>query len=105
MDNHPHGEPPPGFWSSRWALGWLVLGAVAAFFLLAEHGAHVLGALPYLLLLACPLMHVFMHRGHGHHHHHHPHDPGVSSGSGPSDKGGAAQDSGTGPTPGPRGAP
>jgi hypothetical protein len=27
----------------------------------------VLGALPYLILLACPLMHLFMHRGHGHH--------------------------------------
>jgi hypothetical protein len=29
----------------------------------------VLGALPYLLLLACPLMHLFMHRGQGNHHH------------------------------------
>jgi hypothetical protein len=27
----------------------------------------VLGILPYLLLLACPLMHVFMHGGHGGH--------------------------------------
>ena len=26
---------------------------------------HVLGVLPFLLLLACPLMHVFMHHGHG----------------------------------------
>ena len=32
------------------------------------HGAHVTVALPFLLLLACPLMHVFMHSGHGHHH-------------------------------------
>ncbi|WP_447274122.1 DUF2933 domain-containing protein [Burkholderia sola] len=23
--------------------------------------------LPYLLLLSCPLMHLFMHHGHGHH--------------------------------------
>ena len=29
---------------------------------------HALGALPYLLLLACPLMHLFMHHGHGGHH-------------------------------------
>jgi hypothetical protein len=29
----------------------------------------VVGALPLLFLLACPLMHVFMHHGHGHHHH------------------------------------
>jgi hypothetical protein len=39
---------------------------VAAFFLLTEHRAHLYGALPYLLLLACPLMHFF---GHGHHGH------------------------------------
>ena len=31
------------------------------------HSAHLLGAVPYLLLLACPLMHIFMHGGHHHH--------------------------------------
>ena len=48
---------------------WVLLGflAIAGFFLLTEHRAHVLGFLPFLLLLACPLMHIFMHRGHGHH--------------------------------------
>jgi hypothetical protein len=30
-----------------------------------EHTAHVLGALPFLLFLSCPLMHLFMHHGHG----------------------------------------
>jgi len=39
--------------------------AIAAFFLLTEHRAHLFGALPFLLLLACPLLHLFMHRGHG----------------------------------------
>ena len=34
--------------------------------LLWSHTGHVLLAIPYLFLLACPLMHV-MHRGHGHH--------------------------------------
>ncbi|MDD2920638.1 DUF2933 domain-containing protein, partial [Rhodoferax sp.] len=33
------------------------------------------GALPYLLLAACPLMHVFMHHGHGGH----DHPPGKSA--------------------------
>ena len=42
---------------------------VAAFFLITEHTAHVLGVLPYLILLACPLMHIFMHHGHGAHQH------------------------------------
>ncbi len=46
---------------------WVFYGflAVAGFFLFAEHRAHVLGVLPYLFLLACPLMHLFMHHGHG----------------------------------------
>ncbi len=44
----------------------LVMSVVALFFLLEEHRAHMLGVLPYLFLLACPLMHLFMH--HGHHH-------------------------------------
>ena len=61
----PHAALP--FWRSRYAVGLLVFGAVAAYFLLSEHRAHFIGALPFLLLLACPLMHVFMHRGHGGH--------------------------------------
>ena len=40
--------------------------AVAAYFLITEHRAHVIPFLPFLLLAACPLMHIFMHRGHGH---------------------------------------
>lgn len=48
--------------------GWWLFAAIALFYLLAEHRAHFLGALPYLLLLACPVMHMFMH--HGSHHRH-----------------------------------
>ena len=59
----------PNFGSTRYAIGLLVIGGVASYFLLTEHLAHVIGVLPYLLLLACPLMHIFMHGGHGHHHH------------------------------------
>ena len=43
--------------------------AVLLFYLLTEHRAHFFGALPYLLLLACPLMHIFMHGNHGGHSH------------------------------------
>lgn len=50
---------------SRWVFIGFML--VIGYFLYAEHRAHVVQYLPYLLLLACPLMHVFMHRGHGHH--------------------------------------
>lgn len=63
-----HANAPP-FWRSRYGIGLLVFGAIAAYFLLTEHLAHVVGALPLLILLACPLMHVFMHHGHGGHGH------------------------------------
>jgi hypothetical protein len=61
---------------------WVFFGflAVAGFFLITEHRAHLLGILPYLILLACPLMHLFMHHDHGNHEHnegehaHHSHN-------------------------------
>ncbi len=51
---------------------WVFYGflAFAGLLLFTEHRAHVLGLLPYLFLLACPLMHLFMHHGHGGHQHH-----------------------------------
>lgn len=67
MDGTHRGAAPPPFRHSRFALGWIVLSSVSGWLLWTEHRAHLLGALPYLLLLACPLMHVFMHRGHGGH--------------------------------------
>ena len=54
---------------SRWVL-WGFL-AVAGFFLMAEHRAHLAGWFSiygiWLLLLACPLMHLFMHHDRGGH--------------------------------------
>jgi hypothetical protein len=49
--------------------GLVLLGflAVAGFYLLTEHTAHVFGVLPFLLFALCPLMHVFMHGGHDGH--------------------------------------
>lgn len=46
---------------------WLVIPAVVglALLLLSEHRQHVLDFLPFLILLFCPLMHLFMHHGHG----------------------------------------
>ena len=64
---------PPTSWRTRLVgtpLGWTLTLAVAALgvYLFVSHTGHVVAALPYLLLLACPLMHLFMHGGHGHHH-------------------------------------
>lgn len=47
----------------------LLVYALAAAFLLYWHGQHVLDALPFLVVLACPLMHLLMPHGHGAHHH------------------------------------
>ncbi|OYL17058.1 hypothetical protein CI715_25495, partial [Shigella sonnei] len=43
--------------STTYAL--ITVAAIAAFALLREHWSHVAGYWPYLLLLVCPLMHLF----------------------------------------------
>lgn len=50
---------------SRFTLGLVLFVIAAGFLLLSEHQAHFLEALPWLILLACPLVHVFMHHDHG----------------------------------------
>lgn len=55
-----------GWLRSRSALVFLGFAAITLFFLWEEHKAHILGALPYILLLMCPLLHLF-HGGHGDH--------------------------------------
>jgi len=65
MDDHP---AAPSRWRSPTGIFMLVAGAVGLYFLLTEHLGHVAQAIPYLFLLACPLMHLFGHRHGGHHH-------------------------------------
>ena len=55
------------FWTSRNGVVLLAFLAIAGFYLVTEHTAHLFGALPFLLLLACPLLHLFMHGGHEEH--------------------------------------
>ena len=52
------------FWTSRSALVLLALLVMGGALLFTEHRAHVLGILPFLFLLACPLLHMFKHGGH-----------------------------------------
>ncbi len=59
----------PGYWTSLHGLTTLILIGAALYFLLVEHGVHTLPYLPYLIILLCPLMHLFMHKGHGGHSH------------------------------------
>ncbi len=65
-EHHPDAARRPHD-ARRMTWGWWVFAAIALFYLLSEHRAHLFGALPYLLLLACPLMHFFMHGRHGEH--------------------------------------
>lgn len=56
--------------STRWQIGLGGFLVIAAYFLWTEHRAHLVGALsflPWLLLLACPLLHFFMHGSEGGH--------------------------------------
>lgn len=71
-------EPEPQADEKTWRarligtpLGWALSLAVAALgvYLLVAHTGHLFAALPYLLLVACPLMHFF---GHGKHKHRRP---------------------------------
>ena len=80
-----HQRSHGGNWlQSRSGLVFIGFLAIAGFFLLTEHTAHVFGALPLLLLLAlCPLMHLFMHGGHGGDH------AGHSEGQAPRGEGGS----------------
>jgi hypothetical protein len=45
----------------------LVVLALAGLAFLIDHWTHVAPWLPWAILLACPLMHIFMHHGHGGH--------------------------------------
>ena len=69
--DHSHHQASGGingnYWTSRAFMVFLGFAVMALVLLWSEHRAHILGILPYLFILACPLMHIFMHRGHGHH--------------------------------------
>ena len=68
QSHHDASSPQGSFWTSRTFFVTLAFLAIAVFLLLSEHKAHFLGALPLLLLVvACPLLHMFMHGGHGNH--------------------------------------
>lgn len=58
----------------RFKITLAVFAVIALFLLWGEHRVHLLGALPWLILLACPFMHIFMHGGHGGHGHHNRHE-------------------------------
>ncbi len=64
---HDNGRPSGPNWSriNQWVL-WIGLAAAVAW-MFFRHNAHLGQLLPFLILLACPLMHLFGHGGHGGH--------------------------------------
>lgn len=72
MSTTHHDHPPATRTSSGMGrplkTALLMVALVGGFYLLREHWNHVAGNWIYLLLLACPLMHLFhRHGGHGGH--------------------------------------
>ena len=66
---HAHNSDKADGMKSRTNIALIVFLVIAAFFLITEHRAHLSAWLPfwpYLLVLACPLMHLFMHGRHRH---------------------------------------
>lgn len=72
----------------RWVWGAAALAA-AAYLLVDGHGAHAASGLrlllPWLIVLSCPLMHMFGHGRHGHggHRHRRATDPAPGDTAGP----------------------
>jgi len=63
----------PSFWFTPKGLAALGLIGAVTYFLLIEHRQHVWQFLPFLILLACPFLHFFMHGSHGGHEDHDGH--------------------------------
>ncbi len=77
MNTSPHhtvgSDDQPPLWRRPVVLAAATAGVIGVFYLLREHWGHLLGLWTYLILLACPLMHLF--HGHGGHGHGHKPDP------------------------------
>lgn len=63
MDPH---QTRPSFWKTPFGVVSTIVALVASAYLWVAHRDHLLALLPFALLAACPLMHMFMHRRHGH---------------------------------------
>ncbi len=63
--NEQHKRRGGGFLGSPTGYVFIAFIAIGGYFLWTEHRAHLSSILPFLILLLCPLMHLF--HGHGNH--------------------------------------
>ena len=63
--HHPV-DPPPSLWKSKAGIALIMLVVIGVSYIAREHYGHISQILPYLILLLCPLMHLFGHN-HGAH--------------------------------------
>jgi multisubunit Na+/H+ antiporter MnhG subunit len=54
------------WWRNPPNLALAVFLAIGGYFLWTEHEAHVIAALPWVLIAGCLVMHLFMHGSHSH---------------------------------------
>lgn len=70
MQDDKSKRPIYGFFSKLFIIIFIAL-AIYFLYIHRIHLAAYSGSLVFLIFLACPLMHLFMHGGHGHGGHHH----------------------------------
>ncbi|MTI90800.1 MAG: DUF2933 domain-containing protein [Pseudomonas stutzeri] len=58
---HLHRNNEISFWKARPGVALLMLAIIGFFYLAREHYGHLLQGLPYIILLLCPLLHLFGH--------------------------------------------
>lgn len=61
-----HQHTRPSFWKTPLGIVATLVAVATSVYLYVAHKDHLLALLPFAFLAACPLMHIFMHRGHGH---------------------------------------
>ena len=66
MEHRPASPPKRGSGWGRRGVALIMLVVIGVFYLVREHSDHAVQALPYLILLLCPLMHLFGHKHGGH---------------------------------------
>jgi len=68
--DHAQNQKPENkvsFWKSPGGITLIFLLVVGGYFLFKEHSAHIGSNWIWLILLLCPVMHLFMHGGSGNH--------------------------------------